>query len=100
MNLKRKDTLLTAAVAFALVGSPLLASDWTQWRGPERLGVWNEEGIVEELPAELKIAWRVPIKSGYSGPVVADGRVFVTDWEEDPESRTMDGTERAVALVQ
>lgn len=98
MNLRRIDTSLTAAVALVLAGSPLLASDWTQWRGPERLGVWNEEGIVEELPAELKIAWRVPIKSGYSGPVVADGRVFVTDWEEDPESRTMDGTERAVAL--
>ncbi len=89
---------MIAAGALALAVSPLLANDWTQWRGTERLGVWNETGIVEALPDELKISWRVPIKSGYSGPVVADGRVFVTDWEEDPESRTMDGTERAVAL--
>ena len=28
----------------------------------------------------------------------ADGRVFVTDWEEDPDSRTVDGTERVLAL--
>ena len=82
----------------ALAVSPLLAKDWTQWRGTERLGVWNETGIVEELPDRLKVSWRVPIKSGYSGPVVADGRVIVTDWQEDPDSRTMDGTERALAL--
>ncbi len=42
--------------------------------------------------------WRVPLNSGYSGPAVADGRVFITDWAEDPESRTVDGTERAIAL--
>ena len=98
MNLKRTDSPFAAALVFALAATPLLASDWTQWRGGERLGVWNEEGIVETLPEKLKIAWRVPIKSGYSGPAVADGRVFVTDWEEDPESNTMDGTERAVAI--
>ena len=98
MNAKQRHTSLIAAAALALAVSPLLANDWTQWRGTERIGVWSETGIVEELPDELKISWRVAIKSGFSGPVVADGRVFVTDWEEDPESRTMDGTERAVAL--
>ena len=29
---------------------------------------------------------------------MAGDRVFVTDWEEDPESRTVDGTERLVVL--
>ena len=48
-------------------------------------------------PDELKVAWRTPIGSGYSGPAVADGRVFVSDWAEDPASRTLDGTERAIA---
>ena len=32
------------------------------------------------------------------GPAVADGRVFVLDYEETPGSRTMDGTERLLAL--
>ena len=64
-------------------------------RSARRLGgVW----IVDELPDQLEITWRVPINMGYSGPAVADGRVFVTDWAEDPRSRTMDGTERAFAV--
>jgi outer membrane protein assembly factor BamB len=88
-----------AGIGLMIASSPIFADDWTQWRGADRLGIWNETvGVVNELPSELKFSWRVPIKTGYAGPAVADGRVFVTDWEEDPESRTMDGTERAVAL--
>ena len=82
--------------AGAVVG--VSAEDWPQWRGADRLAVWNEIGIVEELPEELRVAWRTPVRSGYSGPAVADGRIFITDWMEDPESRTLDGAERALAL--
>ena len=58
----------------------IFADDWPQWRGPNRDGVWNETGIVEEFDGEeIPIKWRVPIGSGYSGPTVADGRVYVTD---------------------
>ena len=77
---------------------PVSANDWPEWRGERRDAVWTETGIVETLPTELNVKWRLPINSGYSGPVVADGRVFITDWVEDPESRTMDGTERALAI--
>ena len=89
--------LITFAAAVA-VTPPLLAEDWTQFRGRDRLGVWHEAGIVETLPQALKVTWRTPIGSGYSGPAVADGRIFVSDWAEDPRSRTVDGTERALAL--
>ena len=87
--------ILAAAVAFS---APTFADDWPQFRGKDRLAVWHETGIVETLPDELKVTWRTPIRSGYSGPAVADGRVFLSDWAEDPESRTVDGTERAIAL--
>ncbi len=80
------------------VGPQAGGSDWPQWRGVDRIGHWNETGIVETLPAELLMNWRVPINSGYAGPSVAAGRVFVTDWAEHPESRTIDGTERVLAL--
>ncbi len=73
-----------AALGLALLsGAGAQASDWRQWRGVDRLAVWDETGIVDDLPAELKVTWRVPIGSGYAGPAVADGRVFVTDWAED-----------------
>ena len=91
--------LALALVACGLLTVSLAADDWRQWRGADRLGVWQEDGIIESFPEEgLKVKWRTPLRSGYSGPAVADGRVFVLDWLEDPESRTLDGTERVVAL--
>ncbi len=93
--------MLTAGCATALAMTAVAvvsADDWPQWRGPERLAVWQEAGIVEELPEQLQVAWSTPLRAGYSGPAVADGRVFITDWAEDPDSRTLDGTERALAL--
>ncbi|MXY27225.1 PQQ-binding-like beta-propeller repeat protein, partial [Candidatus Poribacteria bacterium] len=56
------------------------ADEWHQWRGENREGVWMETGIIEAFEgSEIPIRWRVPISSGYSGPTVADGRVYVTD---------------------
>lgn len=55
-------------------------ADWPQWRGPTRNGVWTETGIIERFESpQVPIKWRVPIGGGYSGPTVAEGRVFVMD---------------------
>jgi len=64
----------------------VLADDWPQWRGPTRDGVWRETGLVEKFAEEqLPIKWRVKIGAGYSGPTVANGRVYVMDRQTDPE---------------
>jgi outer membrane protein assembly factor BamB len=57
------------------------ADDWPQWMGPNRDGVWSETGTIRALPKDAHAlrVWRVGISAGYSGPAVADGRVFVTD---------------------
>src|SRR5512135_1677918 len=56
------------------------ADDWPQWMGPRRDSVWRESGIVETFPeGGPPVRWRTPIGAGYSGPVVAGGRVYVTD---------------------
>lgn len=56
------------------------AEDWPQWGGTQRDLIWREDGLVDQLPkGDLPRAWSVPIASGYSGPAVADGRVYVTD---------------------
>ena len=61
--------------------------------------VWTEDGIIERFPSDgLKVVWRTPVKGGFAGPVVADGRVFVTDFEFLLRTRVMDGTERVLAL--
>ena len=81
---------------FSCLTSAAWAEDWPEWRGKERLGVWNETGIVEKFPADgLKVEWRTPIRGGYSGPSVAAGRVYVTDFL--PKEKKS-GTERALCL--
>ncbi len=56
------------------------AADWPQWRGANRDGVWTETGVVEKFAsAQLPIKWRAALGSGYCGPTVADGRVYVMD---------------------
>ncbi len=75
--------VVTGTIVVALTTT--MADDWPQWRGPRRDGVWRESGIVERFSSpELKIQWRAPVASGYSGPTVAHGRVYVTDRLEDP----------------
>lgn len=62
------------------------ADEWPQWRGPNRDGVWAETGLIDEFEApRIEVKWRIPISSGYSGPTVADGRVYVTDYVAAPK---------------
>ena len=60
------------------------AEDWPRWRGIDRDGVWYETGIVESF-TELQPKWRAEVSSGYSGPTVSDGRVFISDRVATPE---------------
>ena len=81
-----KSLLLLLSVVLCLSASESFAQDWPQWRGENRDGVWddpNAKRVFKE--GELKTLWRQPISSGYSGPTVADGRVFVMDRKTDPK---------------
>ncbi len=68
---------------FCLVvsASAVYSDDWPQWGGPQRDCVWHETGIVDRFSTDglLPRVWSVPVAEGYSGPAVADGRVYVTD---------------------
>jgi outer membrane protein assembly factor BamB len=68
-------------VSVMLATAAPFADDWPEFRGVGRRGVWNETGILDRFPdGGLKVMWRVPVNAGYSGPVVAGGRVFLTDF--------------------
>ena len=88
---------LGVAIVLGLCGGAAIAAeDWPEIRGKGRQGVWTETGIVERFPADgLKVLWRTPVKAGYAGPAVANGRVFVIDYVETKRPR---GMERALAL--
>ncbi len=78
-------TVPALLLALLLCGAAL-GDDWPQWRGPQRDGVWRETGLVEKFDTpQIPIKWRAPIGAGYSGPTVAEGRVFVSDRVTEPE---------------
>ncbi len=74
---------LASCLCFALYwAGHLFATDWPQWRGPNRTAAWTESGIVEKLPnTGLKVLWRAPIAMGYSSPVIVGGKVYLSDAE-------------------
>ncbi len=62
----------------------LAADDWPRWMGPMMDGVWRETGMIDQFEESgPKISWRQEIGAGYSGPSVADGRLFVMDRIQD-----------------
>lgn len=68
-----------------LLFSAARADDWPTWRGPTRDGVWRETGLIEKFAdAEVPIVWRVPVGSGYTGPTVSSGRVYLMDRVHEP----------------
>ena len=73
---------LTAALALIVLATHSSnAADWPHWMGPNRDNIWTETGILARFPADgPTVLWRTPIAGGYSGPAVANGRVFITDY--------------------
>src|SRR5437868_1683336 len=82
------------AIVAPLIVLAAQADDWPQWRGENRDGVWRETGIVQKFSSsQLQPKWRVPIGSGYCGPTVAKGRVYLMDRIAKPAE-----TERILCL--
>jgi outer membrane protein assembly factor BamB len=55
-------------------------SEWTQWRGPQRLCTISATAWPEKLDeASLIETYRVPLEPSYSGPIVTKDKVFVTE---------------------
>ncbi|WP_315851420.1 PQQ-binding-like beta-propeller repeat protein [Rhodopirellula sp. MGV] len=106
-RLKRSCARLLLGAAVLSVANTASADDWPGWMGAQRDDVYRESGVVTEIPSEgLPVKWRHPVGAGYSGPAVAGGKVFVTDYLtssgqlfNDPGQRAkLKGRERLLAL--
>src|SRR5687767_78373 len=81
---------LSSLAFFAAVTTPLCAATaelirssepgWPQFRGPRRDGISDERNLLQAWPeAGPALAWRAQgIGRGFSSPVIADGRLFIT----------------------
>lgn len=101
MKTKLGIALLSLSTCFSLAHG----DDWPQWFGPNRDGVWRETGTLTKFPeGGPKRLWRTEIGAGYSGPAIADGKVFVTDRQADKiegnpaRAGTSPGKERVLCL--
>ena len=96
-GLGRRFGCMLATVAILCFLLPhATAEDWNQWRGRDRLGLWEEANIVSKFPDDgLAFAWRAPVGEGYAGAAVANGRVFLPDFIRSDNPRL--GQERVVA---
>lgn len=62
-----------------LVCETLVAKDWPQFRGPSADGVSDAAGLPIHWTATSHVIWKQPIPgSGWSSPVLWDGRLYLT----------------------
>ena len=68
--------ILVVILFFSCKNKPLTVSEW---RGPNRNGVYHETGLMKEWPAEgPKLLWSIDSTGrGYGSPVLTDDRLFI-----------------------
>jgi outer membrane protein assembly factor BamB len=80
----RPSRLLQSMVALpCMIALPLsaMSQDWPQWNGPHRDGTLPKAFISKPVSPKTQIKWKASVGYGYSGPVVAAGRVYVSDYQ-------------------
>src|SRR5262245_18230033 len=67
-----------AIVLAILAAAAALASDWPQFRGPDRTGISKETGLLKSWPdSGPKLSWKAAnLGVGHSTPSIATGRVY------------------------
>ncbi|MBI2149620.1 MAG: PQQ-like beta-propeller repeat protein [Acidobacteria bacterium] len=71
-----RHLILAAMLAFALQSSTV--TDWPQFLGPDRNGVYRGPALAEIWPSSgPRMVWQKQVGEGFSGPVVAQGRVIL-----------------------
>lgn len=67
-------------VLLASTSASVRAQDWPTWNGPNRDGTTSTR-VKVQFPDKPRPQWSVDVGLGYAGPVVADGRVVLCDYE-------------------
>ena len=59
------------------------AQDWPQYLGPNRNSTSTQQGILRSWPEKgPEMLWTVDVNTGYGGPVVKDGKVYLLDRDD------------------
>lgn len=74
-------TFVPASLVLALLASAVRGgeTDWPQFRGPTGQGLSAAVRVPVEWSATANVAWKVAVPGrGWSSPVLADGRIYLT----------------------
>ncbi|PYT15587.1 MAG: hypothetical protein DMG59_13340 [Acidobacteria bacterium] len=75
--MKRASWIMVVAT---VVLSSLAAAEWPQFRGPNSSGIGDGKPPVEFGPSQ-NVLWKTAVGSGLSSPIIAKGRVFLTEFD-------------------
>jgi outer membrane protein assembly factor BamB len=74
-------------LCFACLTGPGRAEDWPQWRGPYRTGhAVNGTRVLNAIPLDPEVVWRMGLGESLASPVVAAGKVFYFDNQSGNET--------------
>ncbi|MGH9795333.1 MAG: PQQ-binding-like beta-propeller repeat protein, partial [Candidatus Acidiferrales bacterium] len=75
-----------AATGVAASAASIPRAYWTDFRGPNRDGIYTETPLITSWPAGgLKPLWRQPVGGGYSSFVAAGGTAYTIEQRRDNE---------------
>ena len=95
----RSIVLTTTALTALALPSVAGADDWPQWRGPDRTGLSDEVGLLDEWPeGGPSINWQIEtLGEGYSAPAVEGNRLYIQGTRDELSMvfavSTIDGSE-------
>ena len=74
---------MTAAFLAVLLFMSAAATDWSRFRGPNGSGLSDTTGLPAEFSPSQNVIWKVDLPEGFSSPVIAGSRIFLTGFRDD-----------------
>jgi outer membrane protein assembly factor BamB len=77
--------LISGSLVLLLAISGIAAQTSQNWRGPERMGIYHETGLLQEWPeGGPELLWAYEgLGSGFTSPVIAGGKIYITGMEAE-----------------
>ncbi len=75
MRMTRTVVMMVLALAIAL---PVVAEDWTRFRGDNGSGISSSKGVPAEFGPDENTAWIADVPFGRSSPVIVGDRIYIS----------------------